>query len=119
MAASTRSLVSSRTCAAPLTTRDTVWWETPASFATSAMTGKRRRRSGREDVAIQDRKAHEPAGAEAPPVSQGARRVARGDGRTHEKRGSDGTVRQHDRDVARAVHPLARRGAEDGEHDPR
>src|SRR5580658_7156876 len=46
MAASTLSRVSARTFGWSLRTRDTVWWETPASRATSAMTGGRARLPG-------------------------------------------------------------------------
>src|SRR5271170_4041764 len=46
MAASTLSLVSGRTFGWSLRTRDTVWWETPASRATSAITGGRARLPG-------------------------------------------------------------------------
>src|SRR5262245_40693197 len=42
MAAGTRSRVSGRTCGLPLSTRETVWWDTSASFATSAITAGRR-----------------------------------------------------------------------------
>ena len=41
MAASTFSLVAGRTLGCELSTRETVWWETPASRATSAITGGR------------------------------------------------------------------------------
>ena len=41
MAASTRSRVSSRTNGESLSTRDTVWCDTPATLATSAMLGPR------------------------------------------------------------------------------
>src|SRR5271169_5240297 len=46
MAASTLSLVGGRTFGWLFRTRDTVWWETPASRATSAMTGGRPRLPG-------------------------------------------------------------------------
>src|SRR5262245_43902436 len=42
IAASTRSRVSGRTCGLPLSTPGTVWWDTSASFATSAITAGRR-----------------------------------------------------------------------------
>src|SRR6266508_2671345 len=42
MAAWTRARVASRTSDASLSTRETVWWDTPACFATSAMLGARR-----------------------------------------------------------------------------
>src|SRR4051794_1860966 len=55
MAASTRSRVSSSTLVRPVDTRDTVWPDTPASRATSAIEGPRRRvvalpASGRDGV---------------------------------------------------------------------
>ena len=43
IASSTRSRVSERTCGLSFSTRETVWCETPASFATSAMTAGRGR----------------------------------------------------------------------------
>ncbi len=43
MAASTRSRVSWRTWGLSWSTRETVWWETPASSATSSITAGRRR----------------------------------------------------------------------------
>ena len=39
MACSTRALVAGRMLGEPLITRETVWWLTPASRATSAITG--------------------------------------------------------------------------------
>src|SRR3954471_5223875 len=45
IASRTRVRVSSRTWSLALMTRDTVWFETPASFATSAITAARRRSS--------------------------------------------------------------------------
>src|SRR5690625_1939574 len=40
MAACTRSRVAGRTCGGPVSTRGTVWWETPASRATSLIPGR-------------------------------------------------------------------------------
>src|SRR3954467_2810103 len=45
IASSTRARVSPRTWSLALMTRETVWFETPASFATSAITAGRRRSS--------------------------------------------------------------------------
>ena len=42
-AAITRAWVSGRTPGMPLSTRDTVWWDTPARAATSAIRGIRGR----------------------------------------------------------------------------
>jgi hypothetical protein len=41
MAARTRVRVVADTCGWPLSTRETVWWETPARAATSDITGPR------------------------------------------------------------------------------
>src|SRR3954453_20886406 len=45
IASSTRARVSPRTWSLSLMTRETVWFDTPASFATSAITAGRRRSS--------------------------------------------------------------------------
>src|SRR3954470_246698 len=45
IASSTRSRVSGRTCGLSCSTRDTVWCDTPASLATSAITAGRGRRA--------------------------------------------------------------------------
>ena len=50
MASSTRWRVSSRTFGWSLSTRDTVWWDTPASRATSIITADRRVRGAASDL---------------------------------------------------------------------
>jgi hypothetical protein len=52
MASETRVRVRGSTLSLPFETRETVWVETPASLATSAIDGPRRGRSGMEAAAI-------------------------------------------------------------------
>ena len=94
IASSTRSRVSERTCGLSCSTRETVWCETPASFATSAITAGRDRRGGVAEMApsggfadvlmgSMHRAAVDPLGAGFVPQRRCYRSHAHGSHRSH------------------------------------